>query len=195
MEHSARRTASPATYQDVLDAPKHLVAELIGGELYTSPRPAMPHALTSSDLTIDLGAPFRRGRGGPGGWWIVAEPELHLGDEVLVPDVAAWRRERMPERPSGAFVSLVPDWVCEIASPSTRSFDRLRKMPVYLRHGLGFLWLVEPLERFLDAFVREGERWVLLGTWSAETEARIPPFDAVPLDVTGWWASDDETGG
>ena len=109
-----------ATYQDVLDAPAHLVAEIIGGTLHAHPRPAMPHALASSHLSDELVGPYGKGRGGPGGWWIVFEPELHLGEEIVVPDLAGWRRERMPEYPQTAYATLAPDWACEVLSPSTR---------------------------------------------------------------------------
>ena len=112
-----------ATYQDVLDAPAHQVAEIINGTLYTHPRPAMPHALASSSLGDELVSPFGKGRGGPGGWWIIDEPELHLGEEIVVPDLAGWRRERMPEYPLTAYVALAPDWVCEVLSESTRKHD------------------------------------------------------------------------
>ncbi len=128
-------TARPATYQDVLDAPEHLVAELIAGVLRTQPRPALPHATAASVLGMDLGGPFQRGRGGPGGWWILDEPELHLGEDVLVPDLAGWRRERVPTAPKGAYQELAPDWVCEVLSPSTLQLDRMLKLPRYARAG------------------------------------------------------------
>ncbi|MDE0716579.1 MAG: Uma2 family endonuclease, partial [Rhodospirillaceae bacterium] len=110
----------PATYQDVIDAPAHMVAEVVEGALHTHPRPAMPHARASSVLGGKIGDPFDFGEGGPGGWWIVFEPELHLGEDIVVPDIAGWRRARMAEFPDTAFVTLAPDWVCEVLSPSTR---------------------------------------------------------------------------
>ena len=100
-----------ATYQDVIDAPAHRVAEIVDGTLYTHPRPAPPHTIASSVLVGELNPPFHRGRGGPGGWWILNEPELHLGEDILVPDLAGWRRERMPEPPDTAYFSVAPDWV------------------------------------------------------------------------------------
>ena len=153
-----------ATYQDVLDAPPHQVAEIVDGTLHTHPRPAMPHARASSMLGVELGGPFDRGRGGPGGWWIIDEPELHLGEDILVPDLAGWRRERMPEYPDTAYVTLAPDWVCEVLSPSTRRLDLQGKRPIYAREEVQHLWLVEPTDRTLEAFeLREGE-WVLIAT-------------------------------
>ena len=126
-----------ATYQDVLDAPAHRVAEIVDGTLYTHPRPAMPRALASSSLGTDLSNPFQFGRGGPGGWWIIDEPELHLGEDILVPDLAGWRRERMSDYPDTAFVTLAPDWACEVLSASTRKLDLHGKRPVYAREGIG----------------------------------------------------------
>ncbi|MYK89894.1 MAG: Uma2 family endonuclease, partial [Acidobacteria bacterium] len=129
-----QRKSSPqprATYQDVLDAPPHRVAEIVDGVLHTNPRPAMPHARASSSLGVKIGGPFDHDAGGPGGWWIIDEPELHLGEDILVPDLAGWRRERMPVYPDAAYCTLAPDWVCEILSPSTRKLDLHGKRPVY----------------------------------------------------------------
>ena len=136
-QSAAHKHDSPhrATYQDVLDAPAHLVAEIIDGTLHTHPRPAPRHATASTRLTIEIGGPFDRGRGGPGGWRILDEPELHLGEEILVPDLAGWRRERMPELPDTAYFTLAPDWVCEVLSASTRKVDLQEKRPIYAGAG------------------------------------------------------------
>ena len=134
-QETKSEAASPrATYQDVLDAPSHMVAEIVAGTLYTHPRPRFSHAMASSTLGICIGSPFRFGRGGPSGWWIVDEPELHLGDDILVPDIGGWRRERMPQWPTGAYCKLAPDWVCELLSPSTRALDLGGKQTVYRKH-------------------------------------------------------------
>ena len=176
-----------ATYQDVLDAPAHRVAEIIDGTLYTHPRPAMPHALASSRLGGELSGPFDRGRGGPGGWWIIDEPELHLDEDIVVPDLAGWRRERMPEYPETAYVALAPDWVCEVLSASTRRLDLHEKRPVYAREGVGHLWLVDPADRTLEAFeLREGE-WVLIGSAKDGEPVSIRPFDAVTFSLRDLW--------
>ena len=163
-----------ATYQDVLDAPAHRVAEIIAGTLYTHPRPAMPHALASSALGNDLGNPYQFGRGGPGGWWIIDEPELHFGEDILVPDLAGWRRERMPDYPDAAYVTLVPDWVCEVLSDSTRRVDLHEKRPVYAREGVGHLWLVEPTDRTLEAFELDNDQWVLIGEREGQRSGKHP---------------------
>ena len=176
-----------ATYEDLLKVPDDKVAEIVDGELYVSPRPAMPHAFAASGLGVDLGGPFDRGRGGPGGWWIVDEPELHFGEDVLVPDLAGWRRERMPEAPRTAFVTLAPDWVCEVLSPSTERLDRARKLRVYAREGVDHAWLVNPLARTLEVYRRAEQRWLILATHEADAIVRAEPFDAVELDLLPLW--------
>jgi Uma2 family endonuclease len=179
----------PATYEDLCALPENLVGELIDGTLYTQPRPAAPHAIVATGLTADIVGPFDRGRGGPGGWLIVAEPELHFGRNVLVPDLAGWRVERLPrEALQAAFFTIAPDWVAEIASPSTTRHDRVRKMPIYAREGVSFLWFVDPIAGVIESFERAGDLWTWLGSWADETEAKIPPFHAVPLDLTTLWA-------
>jgi Uma2 family endonuclease len=117
----------PATYEDLLEVPVQLVAEILGGELHTTPRPTPRHAVASSRLGVNLGGPFDQGHGGPGGWWILDEPELHLGADVIVPDLAGWRRTRMPEIPAEAYFALAPDWVCETLSPRTRPTGAARR--------------------------------------------------------------------
>ena len=181
------RPARRATYRDVIDAPAHMVAEVVGGTLYTQPRPAMPHALASSSLGGELSSPFQKGRGGPGGWWIIDEPELHLAEDIVVPDLAGWRRERMPEFPETAFVTLAPDWVCEVLSPSTRDLDRHGKRQVYGREGVGHLWFIDPAARDLEAFeLRDGE-WVLIATARNDDPVSIPPFEAITFPLDALW--------
>ena len=177
-----------ATYDDLLRAPPHVVAEIVAGVLITHPRPAALHARASSRLGAELDGPFDRGRGGPGGWLLLDEPELHLQADVLVPDLAGWRRERMPTLPDTAAFELAPDWVCEVLSPSTEAIDRADKMPIYAREGVGHVWLVDPVTRTLEAFQREGERWLLLGTWRNEALVRVEPFEAFELELAGLWA-------
>lgn len=176
-----------ATYEDLLRVPDGTVAEIVGGDLHVTPRPAMRHALTTSALWGEVGSPFQHGRGGPGGWWILFEPELHLGEDVLVPDLAGWRRERMPEVPDSAATELAPDWVCEVVSPSTERLDRAKKMQVYAREGIGHLWLVNPAARTLEVYRREDASWLLLGTHAGEARVRAEPFDAVELELALLW--------
>jgi len=176
-----------ATYEDLLAVPDHKVAEILDGELVVSPRPAAPHARASSVLGVEIGSPFDRGRGGPGGWWVLDEPELHLGDDVLVPDLAGWRRARMPAVPNAPFFTLAPDWICEVVSPSTEQIDRRRKQPIYAREGVSHLWLVNPLARTLEVFRRSPDGWLLAATHAAAERVRAEPFEAVELELAALW--------
>jgi Uma2 family endonuclease len=140
-------------------------------------------------LGARLDGPFDSGEGGPGGWIILDEPELHLGDAVLVPDLAGWRRERMPHVPEDLVAfELAPDWVCETLSPKTSTLDRVRKMPVYAREGVQFAWLLEPLQRTLEVFQLEGQQWHTVGMWEGNVKVRAVPFDAIELDLSTLWA-------
>jgi Uma2 family endonuclease len=163
------------------------VAEIIDGELYTSPRPAIPHALATGHLSASLIDPFDWGKSGPGGWWILVEPELHLSEDVLVPDLAGWRRARVPDLPRGAFLEIAPDWACETLSPSTERLDRGKKQAIYAREGLSHLWLLNPLTQTLEAYRLEHHRWSLLGTYAGDASARIEPFEAVEIDLWRLW--------
>lgn len=185
MTAPARRLA---TYDDLLALPENVVGEIIDGELYAHPRPASPHAIASSVLGVDLGAPFHRGRGGPGGWVLLDEPELHLGADVLVPDLAGWRRERMPEIPETTAFTLAPDWVCEVLSPSTSRTDRAKKRPIYAREGVRHLWLVDPDAHTLEIFRLDGGGYRLLATHDEDQRVRAEPFDAIELELGALWA-------
>lgn len=184
---ASRALKQRATYEDLLQVPEHLVAEILDGDLYASPRPAMPHARVCSALEIEIGGPFDRGRGGPGGWWILFEPELHFDAEVLVPDLAAWRRERLPSIPDVAFMTLAPDWVCEVISPATERIDRALKLPIYAKHGVGHAWLVNPASRTLEVYRRSDKTWTLVGSHADDAVVRAEPFDAVELDLLVLW--------
>ena len=177
----------PATYEDLLAVPAHLVAEIVNGQLRTHPRPRPRHLVASSALGAELGGPFQRGRGGPGGWWILDEPELHLGADVLVPDLAGWRRERMPEIPEASWFELAPDWVCEILSPSTARMDRVDKMAIYAREGVAHLWLIDPDLKTLEAFELTEKRWTVIATHGGDEPAHVAPFDAFALELGALW--------
>ncbi len=178
-----------ATYEDLVALPENMVGEIIDGELYAQPRPAVVHANAGSNLGGLLSGPFRFGNGGPGGWIILWEPELHFGRDVLVPDLAAWRRERMPEPPGTPAITLAPDWVCEVLSPSTAKLDRTKKLGIYAREQVRYAWFVDPLARTLEAFRLEGGRWSLLAAYGEESSPKVEPFEAVALvlaDVFRW---------
>jgi Uma2 family endonuclease len=177
-----------ATYDDVLAAPPHKVAEIVDGELILSPRPAVRLAAAASVLGEELGPPFKRGRGGPGGWIIINEPELHFANDVLVPDLAGWRRERMAVLPDAPFITLPPDWICEALSPGSFRFDRKQKMPIYAEQGVRNAWLVDPVERTLEFFRLVENRWLLLATFADDERVRAEPFDAIELELGLLWA-------
>lgn len=186
MADPARRRA---TYDDVLAAPRHLVAEVIDGELSLLPRHAKPHAAAATALGEELGPPFKRGRNGPGGWILLDEPELHLGGDIVVPDLVGWRRERLPyitdELP---YFTLAPDWVCEVLSPSTERIDRAKKSLVYAREGVRHVWLVNPLTHLLEVLRLEGERYLVLAVHEGDAKVRAEPFEAFELELGILWA-------
>lgn len=176
-----------ASYEDLCRVPDHHIAQIIHGQLIVMPRPAPKHALASSALGGSLYPPMTGGGDGPGGWWILDEPELHLGLHVLVPDLAGWRRERMPSLPETAFFSLPPDWVCEVLSPSTAQIDRVDKLPIYAAHGVAHAWLVDPQVQTLEVFALHDGRWLLEAAFKAADEVCAPPFAAVRFSLGGLW--------
>jgi Uma2 family endonuclease len=186
MADPARRLAG---YDDLRSVPSHLVAEIANGELVTSPRPAPPHAQAASSLSGELYAPFQRGRGGPGGWIILNEPELHLHGDVLVPDITGWRRERMPALPKASAFELAPDWVCEVLSPSTASFDRTEKLPIYLREEVSHVWLVDPLLQTLEVLRLDGPGYRIVGAWRGAAIVRCEPFESLAISLADIWSA------
>ena len=178
-----------ATYADLEALPPNQVGEILFGVLYAHPRPAIPHALAASALGGKLQEPFHGGRGGPGGWIILDEPELHLGSEpdVVVPDLAGWRRARLARVPDAPFITLAPDWVCEVVSPSTEAIDRSDKMDIYAREKVGHAWLVDPVLETLEVFRLDGLTFRLLKTWRGRAVVRAEPFDAIELDLATLW--------
>ncbi len=177
----------PATYEDLVKLPDHLVAEIVDGELHASPRPAPRHAVAYTRAMGLLGSAFGSGRTGPGGWWILAAPELHLGPDVLVPDLAGWRRTRMPHVPETAYFPLAPDWVCEILSPSTASLDRTQKLAIYAREAVGHAWLIDPIARTLEILRLEARRWTTVVTYAGDAVVRAEPFDAIEFNLGELW--------
>jgi Uma2 family endonuclease len=177
-----------ATYDDLVDLPENVVGEIIGGHLYATPRPRARHAFLAGALSEQVRTGFGRHERGESGWWILPEPELHLGADVLVPDLAAWRRVRMPEFPSDApWIALAPDWVCEILSPSTTRRDRVQKLPIYARAGVGYAWLIDPVARTLEVLRLDGGRWTLASAYAGSERGRPEPFAGHEFDRSEWW--------
>jgi Uma2 family endonuclease len=176
-----------ATYDDLREVPEHFVAEMFDGELYAFPRPALPHARAASVLGGKLMDPFDQGSGGPGGWILLNEPELHFGNDVLVPDIAGWRRSRLPAVPPEAYLSLAPDWICEVVSPSTEKIDRTKKLRIYARESVVHAWLLNPLHRTLEVLSLRAGKWVPLVTHEGDGKIRAEPFDAIELELGALW--------
>ncbi|HZI11881.1 MAG TPA: Uma2 family endonuclease [Myxococcus sp.] len=182
-----QETKRPATYEDLQALPEHMVGQIIDGELIAMSRPASPHAVAHSVLGSVLLTTFQLGQRAPGGWWIVNEPELHFGRDVLVPDIAGWRRERMPQMRRVPYFTLAPDWVCEVLSPSTEALDRKRKREIYAREGVKYVWLVDPAERTLEVFHWQEGQWVPRGRYAGEERVRAEPFEALELELGALW--------
>lgn len=160
--------------------------EILSGELDTAPRPLPGHGLAQTLLSGELSPPFQRGRGGPGGWWLMIEPDVQLSDhDIVAPDLVGWRRERMPKFPQTRPIDLVPDWICEVLSPSNERRDRVTKADLYLNAGVPFYWILDVHERTLEAFAAKDGAWSRLGAWTDGARPRIPPFDAIEIDVEG----------
>jgi Uma2 family endonuclease len=185
--------AKPAGYDDLKALPDTVIGQIVDGELFAAPRPAFGHSRVTSVLGVEIGGPFDRGRGGPGGWWIIDEPELHLRQDILVPDLAGWRRERLPKppAPSEPFLTLAPDWVCEVLSPSTASLDRVKKKHVYAREGVAYLWFIDPLARTLEILRLTDSQWLELNSYEGDAAVRAEPFDAIELDLSALWLTQE----
>lgn len=188
------KPAQPDPRQALYDAycavPAHQRAEIIDGTLYVSPRPAPRHANATSVLGSELNGAFQRGRGGPGGWWILFEPELQLVDqEPLAPDLAGWRVDRMPLLPETAYFTIVPDWICEVLSKSTEAVDRDKKLPSYAAHGVGHVWLIDPIAKTLEVYaLGDSHRWREVRVYEGDVRLRVEPFTAIELDLGALWA-------
>jgi Uma2 family endonuclease len=181
---------NPSLYQQLAALPEHVTGEILNGELYAMPRPTGRHGLVERGLIFNLSGPFDFGRGGPGGWWIIQEPEVHFihDVEVAVPDLAGWRRERMPSIPEDHRFEAVPDWLCEILSPSTAKKDRAVKLPLYARYGVAHVWIVDPAAQTLEAFELFEGRWTLIATLKEDDPVAVPPFAAVGFSLADLWA-------
>ena len=181
-----------ATYADLEAVPDHLVAELLFGNLVTHPRSSPRHGIASLSLGDELVGPFQKGRGGPGGWIFSSEPELHLGPHVTVPDIAGWRRERLPVGwDQGAFVEIAPDWICEVLSPSTEKYDKGDKRRIYGVYGVQHLWHLDPRARTLEVFVRQTDNWLLTNTFVDLEDVCAPPFTEITFSLGLLWSSDE----
>lgn len=181
------RIREHATYEDLVNLPENMIGEIIEGELYASPRPAGPHTNFVSALAMIIGSAYHLGINGPGGWWILFEPELHLPPHTLVPDLAGWRRERMPEIPKTHKFTIPPDWVCEVLSGSTARIDRAKKMPIYASYGVAHAWIADVEQRFVEVKRLHDGKWLELVTFGGNDKMRAEPFDLVEIDLPSIW--------
>ena len=184
------------TYDDLYNVPQDMVGEIIEGELITNPRPGGPHALVASSLGIKVGSSFQFGEAdGPGGWWIIDEPQLYFEKSPeplsMVPDIAGWKKEKMPTPPKDYKFNIVPDWVCEIASSSTALYDRRSKMPKYAEFGVNYLWIISPEHKSLEVFKNREGSWLVLSIFGENDKVRAEPFDAVEIDLSYLWMPED----
>jgi Uma2 family endonuclease len=184
----AEAAGTRATYEDLCALPDHLIGQIIGGELIATPRPSPDHSFTASVMGGKLTPPYQFGdSGGPGGWIILDEPETMFGEDLLVPDLAGWRRERFPGRPEANWFSVAPDWICEVLSPGTVRTDRVRKMPVYGQHAVQYLWLVDPVHKTLEVFTLESGKWFLSAVFGESDRVRATPFHDIEIDLASLW--------
>jgi len=177
----------PADYQDLFDIPENMTGEIIAGELVVSPRPSRRHLYTGSALGVQIGPAFRSGGSSPGGWVILDEPEVAFGENILVPDMAGWRKERFPVEEPHNWISAAPDWVCEILSARSASIDRARKMPIYASHQVMHAWLIDPVIKTLEVFRLDVDKWLLLAVYAGDAKVRVEPFTDVELDLGNLW--------
>ncbi len=184
MGEAARKEA---TYDDLYTVPENMVGEIIDGELYAMPRPSPRHSKASSVLGIEIGSPYQIGRGGPGGWLILDEVELQLGKNILVPDLAGWKKERLPELPETNYIAVPPDWICEILSPSTARLDKTKKMPIYAQYSVPFFWLVDPVHKTLDVLRLENKKWTIINSYTENDKVRAEPFQEIEIELANLW--------
>jgi Uma2 family endonuclease len=166
-----------------------LITEVIDGKLYASPQPAQQHAKVASRIGMIIGSAYDLGEGGPGGWWVVDKPELHLDADILVPDLGGWRRDRMPEYPETSGCNIVPDWVCEVLAPTFGRVDRGRKAPAYARKNVEYLWLIDPLGEFIEVKHLKNGRWRDEGFFGGDDIVRAEPFADVEFNASTLWTS------
>lgn len=187
-EEMSEPAKKSAVYEDLLDIPENMTGEIIGGELIVTPRPSRKHIYAGSMLGGEISHPFAFGRGGgPGGWIILDEPEIAFGEDILVPDLAGWKKERFPVEEPHNWISVAPDWVCEILSPATAAVDRARKMPIYAQHQVLHAWLIDPILQTLEVFRLETGRWIVLGVYAQSAKVRAEPFTELELDLPLLW--------
>lgn len=176
-----------ATYVDLYSIPENMVGEIIDGELIVSPRPSVRHSHAASSLGGEIVPPYKFGRGGPGGWIILDEPEISLGENIIVPDLAGWKRERFPIEEDHNWISVCPDWVCEVVSPGSVRIDRVKKMGIYAQHRVPYFWIIDPANNTLEVLKNEAGQWLIIGTYAEDDKVRAEPFQEIEIDLSFLW--------
>ncbi len=176
-----------ATYDDLYGIPDTMIGEIIDGELHAMPRPSPKHAKVTSDLGAVITYSYRFGRGGPGGWIILDEPELQMAGHILVPDIAGWRKERFPSPLETNWIDVPPDWICEVLSPATVRLDKTRKMPIYAEHAVRHIWLINPMDKTLDVFRLTSGGWLLVNAYVENDKVGAEPFQEIEIDLADLW--------
>ena len=177
-----------ATYEDLFSIPDNMTGEIIGGELFATPRPSRKHVYSSSALVAEVLPPYQFGEGGgPGGWVILIEPEVGFGEDILVPDLAGWKEEKYPDEEPHNWISVAPDWVCEVLSPSTQRLVKMEKMAIYARHGVAHVWLIDPIAKTLDVFRLKAGEWVVAGLYVEGAKVRAEPFTEIEINLDDLW--------
>jgi Uma2 family endonuclease len=174
---------STATYADIEALPPHVTGEILFGSLVVQPRPSPEHGRAQSSLSYELEGPFNRGKGGPGGWIFLTEPELHIGNHVVVPDLAGWKADRLTPFPKTAWVETTPDWICEILSQSSERYDRNEKRRIYAETGVKFIWLLDPRSKVLECFTLVAKQWLLTHTYDQNSVVNAPPFETASIEL------------
>ena len=181
-----------AIYEDLYSIPENMIGQIINGELIAMPRPSPKHCNVVSGIGFEIGPPYRFGRGGPGGWVILDEPEIKLGQDIFVPDLAGWKKERLTKFPNTNYISVPPDWVCEVLSPSTEKTDRAKKMPIYALFGVPYLWLINPVEEIFEVYKLDSGRWMLFSVYAENDKVRAEPFQEIEIDLQNLWFEAEE---
>lgn len=176
-----------ATYDDLYSISDNMTGEIIDGELIVTPRPSRKHIYTASALEVKIGAPYQFGEGGPGGWIILVEPEIRFSTNFLVPDLSGWKRERFPVEEETNWISVAPDWVCEVLSPGTAREDRVKKMSIYASHFVPYYWLIDPSEKILETLKLEEGKWIITGVFCEGESVRAEPFPEIAVDLGSLW--------
>ena len=176
-------------YKELCDLPDNVVGEILNEELVVSPRPAFKHARAGSSLVSKIFDSYDEGNTGPGGWWILYEPELRFPYDVVVPDIAGWKRERLQNPSEMKVFEVSPDWVCEVLSPSTARHDKISKFKIYAENKVPYYWIVDPLNRVLEIFILDGKTYKLAFIFGKNDDVKAaPPFEELEFNLGSLWA-------